>query len=108
MDPADGGDGKRRHGVRNTGALGESQPIPAPAAICQAVTVHAGANHEAMEANVMTPRPEVDLPSEADVSDEAIAERALQALFSAAPLQRERIAVRIAQGRVTLSGTVGT
>jgi len=61
-----------------------------------------------MEANVMTPRLAVHLPSEADGSDEAIAERALQALFSGAPLRRERIRLRIAQGRVTLSGTVGT
>jgi len=32
----------------------------------------------------------------------------LQALFSGAPLRRERIRLRIVQGRVTLSGTVGT
>jgi osmotically-inducible protein OsmY len=61
-----------------------------------------------MEANVMTLRLEVHLPSEADGSDEAIAERVLQALFSGAPLRRERIRMRIAQGQVTLSGTVGT
>jgi osmotically-inducible protein OsmY len=61
-----------------------------------------------MEDGVMTPRLEVHLPSEADGSDEAIAERALQALFSGAPLRRERIRLRIARGRVTLSGTVGT
>ncbi len=54
------------------------------------------------------PRLEVHLPVEAASSDEAIADRMLQALFSAAPLRRERILVRIAQARVTLSGTVGT
>lgn len=54
----------------------------------------------------MTPLLEVYLPSEADGSDEALVERVLQALFSGAPLRRER--VRIAQGRVTLSGTGGT
>jgi osmotically-inducible protein OsmY len=54
------------------------------------------------------PRLEVHLPVAAASSDEAIAERMLQALFSAAPLRRERIQVRIAQARVTLSGTVGT
>jgi osmotically-inducible protein OsmY len=51
---------------------------------------------------------EVHLPVAAAKSDEAIAERTLQALFFAAPLRRERIQVRIAQVRVTLSGTVGT
>ena len=56
----------------------------------------------------MTPRLEVHLPSEADRSDEAIVERALRVLFSAAPVRRERILLRIARGRVTLSGTVGT
>lgn len=56
----------------------------------------------------MTPRLEVHLPPEADGSDEAIAERALRALFSEAPLRRERVLLRIARGRVTLSGTVGT
>jgi osmotically-inducible protein OsmY len=61
-----------------------------------------------MEDGIMTPRLEVHLPSEAGGSDEAIAERVLQALFSGAPLRRERIRMRIAQGRVTLSGTVGT
>lgn len=53
-------------------------------------------------------RLEVHLPPEADGSDEAIVERALRALFSAAPFRREQILLRIAQGRVTLSGTVGT
>jgi osmotically-inducible protein OsmY len=61
-----------------------------------------------MQAGAIAPRLEVHLPSEADGSDQAIAERALQALFSAAPLRRERIALRIARGRVTLSGSVGT
>ncbi len=56
----------------------------------------------------MTPRLEVHLPPEADGSDEAIAERALRALFSAAPLRRERVLLRIARGRVAPSGTVGT
>jgi osmotically-inducible protein OsmY len=60
------------------------------------------------QAGPIAARLEVHLPLEADVSDEAIAERTLQVLFSAAPLQRERIAVRIARGQVTLSGTVGT
>lgn len=32
----------------------------------------------------------------------------MQALFSGAPLRRERILMRIARGRVTLSGSVGT
>ncbi len=54
------------------------------------------------------PRLEVHLPVAAASSDEAIAERTLQVLFSAAPLRRERIRVKIAQARVTLSGTVGT
>jgi osmotically-inducible protein OsmY len=54
------------------------------------------------------PRLEVHLPVEAASSDDAIAERMLQAHFSAAPLRRERIQVRIVQARVTLSGTVGT
>lgn len=54
------------------------------------------------------PRLEVHLPVAAASSDEAIAERMLQALFSAAPLRRERIRVRIAQARATLTGTVGT
>lgn len=61
-----------------------------------------------MQGNAAAPRLEVHLPAEADGSDEAIAERVLQALFSAAPLRRERIAMRIARGRVTLSGSVGT
>lgn len=56
----------------------------------------------------MTPRLEVHLPPEADGSDEAIVEQALRVLFSAAPFRRERILLRIARGRVTLSGTVGT
>jgi osmotically-inducible protein OsmY len=61
-----------------------------------------------MQGDAVAPRLEVRLPAEADGSDEAIAERVLQALFSAAPLRRERIAMRIARGRVTLSGSVGT
>jgi osmotically-inducible protein OsmY len=61
-----------------------------------------------MQGNAAAPRLEVHLPAEVDGSDEAIAERVLQALFSAAPLRRERIATRIARGRVTLSGSVGT
>lgn len=56
----------------------------------------------------MTLQLEVNLPSDADGLDETITERVLQALFSGAPLRRERIRMRIAQGRVTLSGTVGT
>jgi osmotically-inducible protein OsmY len=51
---------------------------------------------------------EVHLPSDADGSDEAIVERALRALFSMAPFRREQILLRIARGRVTLTGTVGT
>jgi osmotically-inducible protein OsmY len=54
------------------------------------------------------PRLEVRLSVAAASSDEAIAERMLQALFSAVPLRRERIRVRIAQARVTLTGTVAT
>lgn len=61
-----------------------------------------------MQARAIAPRIEVRLPPEADGLDEAIAERALQALFSAAPLRRERILMRIARGRITLSGSVGT
>jgi osmotically-inducible protein OsmY len=61
-----------------------------------------------MQADAAVPRLEVRLPPEAEKSDEAIAERALQALFSGAPLRRERILMRIARGRVTLSGSVGT
>ena len=56
----------------------------------------------------MTPRLEVHLPPEADGSDEAIAERALRALFSAAPPRRERVLPRIARGRGAPSGTAGT
>ncbi len=37
-----------------------------------------------------------------------MAGRMLQVLFSAAPLRRERTRARIAQARVTLTGTVGT
>ena len=61
-----------------------------------------------MQAGAAVPRLEVRLPPEAEEADEAIAERALQALFSGAPLRRERILMRIARGRVTLSGSVGT
>jgi osmotically-inducible protein OsmY len=61
-----------------------------------------------MQADAAVPRLEVRLPPEAEESNEAIAERALQALFSGAPLRRERILMRIARGRVTLSGSVGT
>jgi hypothetical protein len=43
-----------------------------------------------MRAGVIALRLEVHLSSEADGSDEAIVERALQALFSEAPLQRQR------------------
>ncbi|WP_149540705.1 BON domain-containing protein [Siccirubricoccus phaeus] len=60
------------------------------------------------QAGAVAPRIEVRLPPEADGLDEAIAERALRALFSAAPLRRERILMRIARGRITLSGSVGT
>ncbi len=61
-----------------------------------------------MRAGATTPRLAVRLPAEAGGPDEAIAARVLQALYSAAPLRRERIAARIARGRVTLSGSVGT
>ncbi len=61
-----------------------------------------------MRAGAAVPRLEVRLPPEADGSDEAIAERALRALFSEAPLRRERVLPRIARGRVAPSGTVGT
>ena len=69
---------------------------------------HADASSGRMQAGVAVPRLEVRLPPEAVESDEAIAERVLQALFSGAPLRRERILMRIARGRVTLSGSVGT
>src|SRR5690348_6517649 len=61
-----------------------------------------------VQAGVVALRLEIHLPSEADGLDEAIAERALQALFSEAPLRRERIRLRVAQGQVTLSGSVET
>jgi osmotically-inducible protein OsmY len=56
----------------------------------------------------MPQRLRIHLPSGADGSDDAIAERALKIMFSAAPLRRERILLKIARGRVTLSGTVET
>lgn len=72
------------------------------------IAVHVEPDSEQMEVGAVPPRIEILLASEADGSDEAIAERALRALFSAAPLRRERIALRIARGRVTLSGSVAT
>ncbi|MBW6399280.1 BON domain-containing protein [Roseomonas sp. HJA6] len=72
------------------------------------IAVHVEPDSEQMKVGVVPPRIEILLASEADGSDEAIAERALRALFSAAPLRRERIALRIARGRVTLSGSVAT
>jgi osmotically-inducible protein OsmY len=99
-----------RPGVQGTPAR-EAGPGVAAAAhgpAAQPPTVPAEPGRERMRADAIAPRLEVQLPPEADGSDEAIAERALQALFSAAPLRRERIAMRIARGRVTLSGTVAT
>ncbi len=72
------------------------------------IVVHVESESEQTEVGATTPRLEVLLAVEADGSDAAIAERALRALFSAAPLRRERIALRIARGRVTLSGSVAT
>jgi osmotically-inducible protein OsmY len=83
--PEDGA-APRRHGAQDTPASGEVEGAAAGGA----------------------PRIEVRLPPDADGSDEAIAERVLRALFSAAPLRRERILVTIARRRVTLSGSVAT
>ena len=54
------------------------------------------------------PYPPVCIETEADRSDLVIAERALQALFQGKLLLRERIRIAIAQGQVTLSGTVAS
>jgi osmotically-inducible protein OsmY len=79
-----------------------------PATAGTPATDHADASGGRTQAGAAVPRLEVRLPPEAEEADEAIAERALQALFSGAPLRRERILMRIARGRVTLSGSVGT
>lgn len=72
------------------------------------IAVHVELEREQIEVGAVPLRIEIILAPEADGSDEAIAERALRSLFSAAPLRRERIALRIARGRVTLSGSVAT
>lgn len=52
------------------------------------------------------PRLELYLPVDANLSDEALAGRALQALFWSALLLQEHIQVTVADGRITLSGEV--
>jgi osmotically-inducible protein OsmY len=97
-----------RHGVQDTGAPSAGPLASAHAPVAKTLAEHAETSREGMEAGAITPRIEVHLPSEAGGSDEVIAERVLQALFSDAPLRRERIRLRIVRGRITLSGTVGT
>jgi hypothetical protein len=48
------------------------------------------------------------LKDQARPADQAIAERALQALFQGTLLPRERIRLAVAEGQVTLSGTVAS
>ena len=79
-----------------------------PATAATPATARADANSGRMQVGAAVPCLEVRLSPEAEEADEAIAERALQALFSGAPLRRERILMRTARGRVTLSGSVGT
>jgi osmotically-inducible protein OsmY len=99
----------KRPGAQGTLARGAGQgAAPDEPAAGIAATHAAESSSGRMQADAAVPRLEVHLPSEAVESDEAIAERALQALFSGAPLRRERILMRIARGRVTLSGSVGT
>jgi osmotically-inducible protein OsmY len=93
-----GGQGTPAHGV----GLGAAVHLTA------AQTQAAQAESRGRWTQAIASRLEVHLLPEADRSDETIAERALQVLFSAAPLRRERIAMSIAHGRVTLSGTVAT
>jgi len=98
-----------RPGVQGTPAQGAGNAAAASHRIAaRTPTAQTEPGSGRMEAGAIVPRLEVHLPPEADGSDEAIAERALQALFSAAPLRRERILMRIARGRITLSGSVGT
>jgi osmotically-inducible protein OsmY len=93
------------HGMPAQGA--DPNTVPSgPAARMR--PAHPELTSDRTEASASAPRLEVHIASEADGSDEAIAERTLKSLFSAAPLRRERIAMRIARGQVTLSGTVGT
>lgn len=54
------------------------------------------------------PCPRACVEPEADPPDIAIAERVLQALFQGTLLLRERVRVAVAQGQVTLSGTVAS
>lgn len=69
-------------------------------------TSEAGDAHT--QASARVPGLEIRLAAEATKLDEAIAERALQTLFSEVPLRRERIQLRVTQGHVTLSGSVAT
>ena len=99
----------KRPGVPGTPARGAGKgAAPDEPAAGTPATAHADASSAQLQAGGAVPRLEVCLPPEAEEADEAIAERALQALFSGAPLRRERILMRIARGRVTLSGSVGT
>ncbi|MBX6741352.1 MAG: BON domain-containing protein [Acetobacteraceae bacterium] len=95
-------------GMQGTPKQGASNAAAAHGVAAQAPAAQTEPGRGRMQAGAVAPRLEVRLPAEADGSDEAIAERALQALFSAAPLRRERILMRIARGRITLSGSVGT
>lgn len=54
------------------------------------------------------PCPRVRVETASDPSDEAIAERALQALFQGTLVLRERIRMAVTGGHVTLSGTVAS
>lgn len=54
------------------------------------------------------PCPRVHIETATGPSDEAIAERALQALFQGTLVLRERIRMTVAGGHVTLSGTVAS
>ena len=100
----------KRPGVLGTPARGAGHQGAAPdePAAGTPATAHADASSAQLQAGGAVPRLEVCLPPEAEEADEAIAERALQALFSGTPLRRERILMRIARGRVPLSGSVGT
>lgn len=57
---------------------------------------------------VGAPCPRVRVEAASDPSDEAIAERALQALFQGTLVLCERIRMAVAGGHVTLSGTVAS
>jgi osmotically-inducible protein OsmY len=102
------GEMPKRPGVQGTPAQGAGRGAAPDEPAAGIAVTHAGPGSGRMQADAAVPRLEVRLPPEAEEADEAIAERALRALFSGAPLRRERILMRIARGRVTLSGSVGT